>query len=127
MGVRAGIDIVEIERIRDAVEKAGDGFLRRVFTDREIAYCQSKGKACMSSYAARFSAKEAVSKALGTGIARGVSFQDIEIRNDDLGKPQAVLSGEAEERFREIGGKTMDISLTHSREYAAAYVVIETE
>jgi holo-[acyl-carrier protein] synthase len=126
MGVRTGIDIVEIDRIRNAVDSAGDSFIRRVFTEKEIAYCESKKKAGIMSYAARFSAKEAVSKALGTGIATGVSFQDIEIVNDEYGKPHVFLHGEAEKRYGSIGGKTLDISLTHSRDYAAAFVVIET-
>ena len=125
MGVRTGIDIVEIDRIKVIFEQSGDAFLHRVYTDQEIIYCESKGRARLNSYAARFSAKEAVSKALGTGIAKGISFQDIEIINDENGKPSVFLYGEAQKRYAAIGGKCMDISLTHSREYAAAYVVIE--
>lgn len=127
MGVRTGIDIVEIDRIRNAAEKTGDAFIRRVYTEKEIQYCESRKNANMSSYAARFSAKEAVSKALGTGIALGIAFLDIEIVNDAYGKPMVFLHGEAEKRYRSIGGKALDISLTHSRDYAAAYVVIETD
>lgn len=126
MGVLAGIDIVEIDRIQRAIDKSGQAFIRRVYTTREIEYCEAKGVARASSYAARFSAKEAVSKALGTGISRGISFQDIEVVNDASGKPSVLLYGEAEKRFREICGISMDISLTHSRDYAAAYAVIQT-
>lgn len=127
MGVRTGIDIVEIDRIRNALTKAGDAFIHRVYTDKEIKYCESRKEAGIASFAARFSAKEAVSKALGTGIATGIVFHDIEIVNDALGKPVVFLYGEAEVRFKNVGGKAIDISLTHCREYAAAYVVIETE
>jgi len=125
MGVLAGIDIVEIDRIERAI--GNDAFIRRVYTPREIAYCESRGSARVSSYAVRFSAKEAVSKALGTGIAQGISFQDIEVINDANGKPRVFLYGEAEKRFRSLCGVSMDISLTHSRDYAAAYAVIQTE
>lgn len=125
MGVLAGIDMVEIERIGRAIEN--DAFVRRIYTPREIEYCESRGAARASSYAARFSAKEAVSKALGTGISQGVSFQDIEVVNDDDGKPRVMLRGEAEKRYRMLGGIAMDVSLTHCRDYAAAYAVIQTE
>lgn len=127
MGVLAGIDIVEIDRIKRAIGKNGDAFIRRVYTPREIEYCESKGTARVGSYAVRFSAKEAVSKALGTGISQGISFQDIEVINDANGKPHVILHGEAEKRFRMLHGVSMDVSLTHSREYAAAYAVIQTE
>jgi len=127
MGVLAGIDIVEIERIRRAIENGGDAFIRRVYTPGEIEYCESRGASRISSYAARFSAKEAVSKALGTGISQGISFQDIEVVNDGNGKPRVILRGEAEKRFRMLNGISMDVSLTHSKEYAAAYAVIQTE
>jgi len=127
MGVLAGIDIVEIDRIKRAIERGGDAFIRRIFTSREIEYCESRGTARFSSYAVRFSAKEAVSKALGTGISQGVSFQDIEVVNDPNGKPHVILRGKAEERFRMLHGISMDVSLTHSRDYAAAYAVIQTE
>jgi holo-[acyl-carrier protein] synthase len=80
----------------------------------------------MQSYAARFCAKEAVAKALGTGISQGISFQDIEIINEENGKPIVILYGEAERIYRNLGSKAIDISLTHSRDYAAAHAVILT-
>jgi phosphopantethiene--protein transferase domain len=126
MGVLAGIDIVEIDRIKKAIERGGNSFIRRIYTPREIKYCEERGDARFGSYAARFSAKEAVSKALGTGISNGISFQDIEVVNDAGGKPRVILHGKAGERFRSLGGISMDISLTHSRDYAAAYAVIQT-
>lgn len=127
MGILAGIDIVEIDRIERAIDRGGDGFIRRIYTPREIEYCESKGKARTSSYAVRFSAKEAVSKALGTGISQGISFQDIEVVNNSNGKPRVVLHGEAEKRFHMLYGISLDVSLTHCRDYAAAYAVIQTE
>ena len=124
MNVHCGMDIVELDRIDQAILKHGDSFLNKVFTKVEREYCESKGKAALQSFAARFCAKEAVSKALGTGIAKGVTFQDIEIINDDAGKPVAVLHGEAKRLFEKMGGKAIDVSLTHSRHYAAAQAVI---
>lgn len=124
MNVQCGIDLVELDRIDKALSKYGESFKNRVFTKQERAYCESKGKAAIQSFAVRFCAKEAVSKALGTGIAKGVTFQDIEILNDEAGKPVAVLHGEARCIFERMGGKAIDISLTHSRHYALAQAVI---
>ncbi|MCX7772736.1 MAG: holo-ACP synthase [Clostridia bacterium] len=126
MDLRCGLDIVELERIERALTQHGSAFKNRVYTKRESEYCDARGKASIQSYAARFSAKEAVSKALGTGIAKGVSFLDIEIINDEHGKPRVLLHGEAKKIYEGIGGKALDISLTHSRDYAAAQAVILT-
>ncbi len=123
MGVRCGMDIVELDRIEKALAQ-GESFIKRVYTPVERAYCEARGKAATQSFAARFCAKEAVSKALGTGIAKGVSFQDIEIINDRDGKPVVTLHGEAKRHFECLGAKAIDISLTHSRDYAAAQAVI---
>lgn len=123
MDIRCGMDIVELDRIKKALEQ-GEGFLNRVFTQTEKEYCQARGKASLMSFAARFCAKEAVSKALGTGIAKGVSFKDIEIVNDIDGKPRVTLYNDAKRHFDQIGGRSIDISLTHSRDYAAAQAVI---
>jgi holo-[acyl-carrier protein] synthase len=122
MGIRCGMDIVELERIEKALTQ--ESFINRVYTPRERAYCEARGKAALQSFAARFCAKEAVSKALGTGIAQGVSFQDIEIVNDANGKPVVTLQNEAKRHFEAMGAKAIDISLTHSRDYAAAQAVI---
>jgi len=127
MNIRCGIDIIELERVARALSRHGDRFRNKIFTEAEKSYCESMGKASLQSYAARFSAKEAVSKALGTGISKGVSFLDIEILNDVDGKPLVVLHNEARRIFDEMGGKSIDISLTHSRDYAAAQVVILAE
>ena len=125
MNIRCGIDIIELDRISRALSD-GDSFKNKVFTPRERAYCEKRGKGSMQSYAARFCAKEAVAKALGTGISQGISFQDIEIINEENGKPIVILYGEAERIYRNLGSKAIDISLTHSRDYAAAHAVILT-
>ncbi|NMA65002.1 MAG: holo-ACP synthase [Clostridiaceae bacterium] len=127
MDIRCGMDIVELDRIAKALSRHGDKFKNKIFTEQERTYCESKGKASLQSYAARFCAKEAVSKALGTGISGGVSFLDIEILNKQNGKPLVFLYNEAKKIFEKIGGQTIDISLTHSRDYAAAQAVILTK
>ena len=124
MNIRCGIDIIELERVDKALSRFGDRFKNKIFTEAERQYCESMGKASLNSYAARFSAKEAVSKALGTGISKGVSFLDIEILKDDNGKPFVVLHNEAKKVFDKIGGTSIDISLSHSRYYATAQAVI---
>jgi len=125
MNIRCGIDIIEIDRISKVLSD-GESFRNKVFTQRERDYCESRGRGSVQSYAARFCAKEAVVKALGTGISKGISYQDIEILNEENGKPKVILHGEAERIFKELGSKAIDISLTHSRAYAAAQAVILT-
>ena len=109
---------MEIARIAAALERFGERFLRRIYTEDERRY--SRGRA--DELAARFAAKEAVSKALGTGM-RGVLWREIEILNDARGKPQVRLSGSAQARAEELGLREFSISLTHSRELAIAFVV----
>jgi len=118
------VDIIEIERIRRSLEELGS-FRDRVFTGHEINWCESRNRARYESYAARFAAKEAVLKALGTGLADGIEWQDIEIRNDEKGKPEVVLAGRALEIYRAMGARSIDISLSHCGSHAVAFVVIE--
>ncbi len=125
MPVHCGVDIIEIDRIKKSVEEL-ESFRNRVFTEKEIVYCEGRHKAKYESYAARFAAKEAVLKALGTGLADGVEWKHIEICNDERGKPMAVLTERALELFREMNGKSIDISLSHCSTYAVAYAVIES-
>lgn len=116
-----GIDLVEVPRIRDMLEKHGRRFKERTFTPEEIAYCDSCADPAMH-FAARFAAKEAVSKALGTGIwAEGVNWTDIEIVREPGGKPGIVLHGAAEQH---AGEASCLVSLTHTRELAMAQVVL---
>jgi len=127
MNIHCGVDMVEIERIRQSIDRCGDSFIRRVFTDEEIRYCESRKNGRYESYAARFAAKEAVSKALGTGLSGGVTLKGIEMVNDAGGKPVVHLYGSTREHYERMGGVSMDISLTHSRSYATAFAVILTK
>ncbi len=120
-----GTDITEIERIEKSVARFGQRFLHRVFTASEIAYCQRK-KSSAESLAARFAAKEAGAKALGTGISRGVSWQEIEVRREPGQRPTLHLSGRAAERAAQLGVSHISLSLTHSRDLAMAVVIMET-
>jgi holo-[acyl-carrier protein] synthase len=124
MAIFCGVDIIEIERIGHSIDQV-EGFRDRVFTERETAYCEKRKKAKYESYAARFAAKEAVMKALGTGMGDGVGWKHIEIVNDEKGKPHAVLTSGAKERYDAMGAKSMDVSVSHCGEYAVAYAVIE--
>lgn len=112
-----GVDIIEIERVEKALAKFGDRFLGRVYTELEAAFCRGR----VSELAARFAAKEAVMKALGTG-ARGVAWREIEVLPNHRGKPLVYLHGRAKARAERIGLAALDISMSHSREYAVAFV-----
>src|ERR1700730_6642709 len=96
MLIGTGVDLIEIERIAHSIERYGDRFLRRIYTDHEIAYCTSK-RSSAESFAARFAAKEAGAKALGTGISRGVTWLEFEVRREASGRPTLHLSGRAAE------------------------------
>jgi holo-[acyl-carrier protein] synthase len=113
-----GVDIIEITRIEAALARHGDRFLGRVYTKLEVAACRGR----VNELAARFSAKEAVMKALGTG-ARGVAWREIEVLPNHRGKPLVYLHGRALERAERIGLRGVDISLSHSRDFAVAFVV----
>ncbi len=113
-----GLDIIEISRIEQALIRFGVRFLQRVYTPVEIAFCRNRPP----ELAARFAGKEAVMKALGTGV-RGVGWREIEITLDDLGKPLVQLHGRARVRSQVIGLDVLSISLSHSREYALASVM----
>ena len=124
MIVGVGCDIIEIERIARAIKS--ESFIRRVFTAEEAAYCQRRGQQAAASFAARFAAKEAVLKALGTGLREG-SLQEIAVDNDGLGKPLVQLSGHFAMLAKQLGVKNIQIRLSHSRELATAYVIMEDE
>ena len=122
-----GIDTIEVARVQRALERplTGSRFRARVFTDREVAYCESRGKARYQSYAARFAAKEAAMKALGTGWNRNVGWHEIEVTRERGRAPQIVLSGKAAEFARRRKVKRFHLSLTHSAEQAIAHVIAE--
>lgn len=127
MAISCGVDIIRISRIRDVFNRKGDLFLNRVYTRSEaIACANSRGELSMESLAARFSAKEAVSKALGTGIWRqGIGFTDIEISVDTSGKPTLLLHGAALCAFERLGGKSSSVSISHDGDLAVAMCVME--
>jgi len=125
MIVATGIDIVEIARIEEVFFRRGSRFRDRVFTEAEIAYCEPRG-AKFASYAARFAAKEAMMKALGTGWANGIAWRDIEILRDEMGAPSINLRGRALDCFNGLGATRAHLSLTHSRDLAIAQVVLES-
>jgi holo-[acyl-carrier protein] synthase len=113
-----GIDVIEIARVARVLAHHGDRFLARVYTPEEVAFCRGR----VAEIAARFAAKEAVMKALGTG-ARGLAWREIEILPNQRGKPLVYLHGQARRRADAIGMRGLDISLTHSHELAIAAVV----
>jgi len=120
-----GTDLMEIARIRQSIARFGDRFLARVFTPREIEYCQRKKNAA-ESFAARFAAKEAGAKALGTGISHGVNWLELEVAREPSGKPLLQLSGRAALRAQSLGVAHISLSLTHSRDTALAVVIMES-
>lgn len=113
---------MEIERVEGTLRRFGERFLGRVYTAVEVAVCRGR----TSELAARFAAKEAVMKALGTG-ARGVAWREIEVLPNRRGKPLVYLYGRAKERAETIGLRGLDVSMSHSREYAVAFVVGQSE
>lgn len=118
--VGIGTDIVECVRIGRMIEQHGELFLTRVFTDKEIRYCQNRKRA-MEHFAGRFAAKEAILKCLGTGWRKGISWTDMEIINNREGKPLVELCGHAGEIAQQSGIQSILISISHCRAYATAY------
>ena len=120
-----GTDIIEVARIQAVMER-DIGFREKIFTHGEIAYCETK-KHKYENYAARFSAKEAFMKAIGTGWRFGIRFADIDVYHDEYGKPLIRLSGKAEELALNERISKIHVSLSHVKEMATAVVVVETE
>jgi holo-[acyl-carrier protein] synthase len=120
-----GVDIIEIGRIKEAVEKFGKDFLNKVFTDKEISYCSRRKALKYPELAARFAAKEAYSKAIGKGIAglgrknNGVKWKEVEVVNNSFGKPLLSINGTLSQNAQ--------VSLSHSRDYAVAFVYVEEQ
>lgn len=123
LAVGVGIDLVEVDRIHSLLEKSGDRFKQRVFTEGEIQYCDSCAESAMH-YAARFAAKEAVAKALGTGFAEGVGWADIEVQRGENGAPTVVLHGGAARVAAQAGVTRVLLSLTHTRTTAGASALL---
>jgi len=123
--VGTGVDLMEIARIQDSLDRFGERFLNRVYTPKELAYCTRK-KNCAESLAARFAAKEAGAKALGTGISKGVNWREIEVTHLPGGRPALIFHGRAAERAATMGVTASHLSLSHSRDLAIAQVVLES-
>jgi holo-[acyl-carrier protein] synthase len=120
--VGIGTDIVECLRIGRMIERHGEQFLTRVYTDREIRYCQERKRAT-EHFAGRWAAKEAILKCLGTGWRRGLCWTDMEIRNDPDGKPQVLLCGATKDVAQRLRIGDVMISISHCRAYATAYAL----
>lgn len=118
-----GVDIIDIPRIKKIVE-SDTGFIKKVFSITEIEYCESKYRKEIH-FAARFAAKEAFFKALGTGWRDGMKWTDISVVNDELGKPEIQLEGKTLEKFKKNDFNGAHLSLSHTKEYAVAFVVID--
>jgi holo-[acyl-carrier protein] synthase len=122
-----GVDLAEVPRIRGAVERYGERFLRRVYTPRELAYVDRRGQANrFERLATRFAAKEAGMKAIGTGWRHGVRWQDFEVSNLPSGRPTLLLHGVAERIAAEMGVRNVVLSLTHTTEQGMAVVILES-
>lgn len=119
-----GIDLVEIDRLKKSVEKFGVRFLNRLFTENEIKYCQTKSNA-YQHFAVRFAAKEAFLKAIGTGLRDGITWHQIEIINDNLGKPSILTQGKCHEILQKLDAKNPKLSLSHTRHHGIAVVILE--
>ena len=124
MIVGTGVDITEVPRIEASIARFGERFLHRVFTDAEIRYCDSKANKA-ERYAARFAAKEAALKAIGTGLSRGISWNDVEVTRTPSGRPTIAFHGVAAEFAGQLGMKRAHLSLSHTKEHAIAYVILE--
>ena len=118
MKISCGTDIIEINRIKDAIEMHKEKFKAEIYTENEISYCESHKLQKYQHYAARFAAKEAIFKALSSKLNKNYSWKDFEIINNDLGKPEVNLKNEIEEI------ESIDVSLSHCKEYAVANVVV---
>ncbi|HYV06056.1 MAG TPA: holo-[acyl-carrier-protein] synthase [Blastocatellia bacterium] len=120
-----GVDIAEVPRIRASIERFGDRFLHRIFTEGEIRYCEAKAGR-FESYAARFAAKEAGMKALGTGWNHGVRWRDIEVVRPKGQRPTIQFHGQAATIATRLGTKNIALSLTHTSDQALAHVILES-
>lgn len=125
MIVGTGIDIAEVPRIAESIKRFGERFIRRIFTDGEIRYCDSKANR-VERYAARFAAKEAAMKALGTGWNYGVRWRDVEVLRQPGHRPTIKFHGRAAEFAARLNTKNVSLSLSHTQEQAIASVILES-
>jgi len=123
--VGIGIDLAEVDRIREAIERHGQRFIQRIYTEKEIAYVERKANK-FERYAARFAAKEAGMKAVGTGWKRGVRWRDFEVTNLPSGRPTLQLYGEAAKFAENLGVRNIALSITHTAAEGIAIVILES-
>jgi holo-[acyl-carrier protein] synthase len=126
MVIGTGVDITETSRIAQGLERHGERFLKRLFTAGEVAYCD-KSKNRAERYAARFAAKEAAFKALGTGWREGVRWLEVEVVHRPSGKPELVLTGRVQEIARQLGVTRTSVSISHADHYVVALVIFEAD
>ena len=124
--VGIGTDIIQIDRIRNSIDRYGVSFAKRILHPNELTVFMDRNDD-IAYLAKRFAAKEALAKALGTGIAQGVSFTDIETRNNAQGKPELFLHGKTQDKADQLGVRKSHLSLSDEKEYAVAYVVLTSE
>ena len=124
MIVGTGVDIAEVPRIAAAIERFGDRFIQRIYTGDEIRYCESKANKA-ERYAARFAAKEAAMKAIGTGLRGGITWHDVEVTRQPGGRPMLAFHGVAAEVAAKLGMRRAHLSLSHTVEHAIAHVILE--
>jgi holo-[acyl-carrier protein] synthase len=124
MIVGTGIDIVEVPRIAQSIERFGERFLKRIYTPAEIRYCESKANR-NERFAARFAAKEAAMKAIGTGMRGGVTWKDFEVGREPSGRPTMLLHGKAAQVALTLGVRRTQVSVSHTEKLAVAYVLVE--
>ena len=125
MIVGSGVDLAEVPRIRKAIERYGLRFINRVFTPREIAYVERRAGSRFERYAARFAAKEAAMKAIGTGWRHGIGWTDFEVANLPSGKPTLLFHGVAARFAERLGVRNVSLSITHTAETGMAIVILE--
>lgn len=125
--ITCGTDIIKIGRVKDSIERIGETFLKRVYTDEEIEYCESRRMCKYQSYAARFAAKEAIYKAISPDVNNEVSWKDAEVCKFENGKPYIKLYGDLKKIADEKNIKNIELSLSHDDDYAIACVVIDKE
>jgi len=124
--ISVGIDIIEVRRVRETIERT-PRFAERVFTAAEREYCESRGAVAAQHYAARFAAKEAALKALQTGWSGGISWQDVEVAAKESGAPVILFHGRARELYEATGATAAHISIAHTTEHAIAEVILEKD
>jgi len=124
MIVGSGIDIAEVPRIAESIKRFGERFIRRVFTEGEIRYCDPKANR-VERYAARFAAKEAAMKAIGTGWNQGVTWRDVEVCRMPGGRPTIKFHGKAAEFADKLGARHVALSISHTEQFAIAQVILE--